>query len=225
MRKTLTLALLPLCLGALSASAQHYYDNELHTGPYVGVRSALTIAGDIKISAPGISGASIGLKNGYDITGVVGYRKMLDEIHSFKFLETRKPWALRFEAEGGYGTNDFEGINDGSGNWLDGSMKNYRLMGNVMLDIPLSDMFYISIGGGLGWIHSKLSASSSIGSGSGSDNAFAYQGGFVLGAQLNDYWNLELSYRAFSYSDISLGGANFESPVINMLGVGVTYQF
>lgn len=219
MKKALTLTLLAASLGALSASAQHYYEG-LHTGTYLSVRSAFTLAGNATLKAGGASG-DLGLKNGYDVSIAGGYRIMMDEIHSFKFLETRLPWALRFEVEGGYGTNDLKvsGVN--------GDLDSYRLMGNIMLDIPLTDMFYVSLGGGIGGIHSKLSASvPGFAGSSGSDTAFVYQGGVVLGAQLNDYWSVELSYRALSYTDLDLGnGTRLEAPLINMLGIGVSVQF
>lgn len=224
MQKNLALALLTVCLGTASASAQHYYDNELHTGFYLSARGALTIPGDVTLKSS-LGNANISLKNGYDVSAAVGYRLRLDEFHSFKFMKTREPWALRFEVEGGYGTNDF----DLSG--ANGDLDTYRMMGNVMLDIPLTDMFYVSLGGGIGWIHSKVSISGMVpvfGAGflTGSDVSFAYQAGVVLGAQLNDYWNLELSYRAMSYTDINPGGvASFEAPLINMLGIGVSVQF
>lgn len=227
MKKIYSLALLSLCLGGLTASAQNYYEG-LHTGIYVGARGAYTLASDLKGSSAGITGASIGLKDGYDVSGSIGYRIMLDEINSFKFLETRLPWALRFEVEGGYGENDFDlaavGVAHASGN-----LKNYRVMTNAFLDIPLTDMFYVSFGGGIGWINAKLSGSGAIGgftfSGSASDNSFVYQGGVALGAMLNDYWGIELSYRALSYTDLKFGGATFEAPLVNMLGISVTAQF
>lgn len=154
-------------------------------------------------------------KGGYSVHGAVGYR----------FWDM-----LRMELEGTYMDNKIDSFKIAGVNVLNsGDFEQVALMGNLVLDVAFYEGLYGYIGGGVGALYSDLTFDVGLGSGSGSDWNFAYQGIAGLGFDISDSIAVTAGYRIIGSTNAtySINGANFHvnSPLSHLFEGGITFRF
>ncbi len=130
---------------------------------------------------------------------------------------------FRFEIDGGWRSNKF----DQTG--FDGKQRILSVMGNGYVDMPLNRRMDFYIGGGIGAARMDVSLDGGIGpfttSIGGKQWTLAYQGMTGLIFHLNDFLSLTGGYRIFATSNISFDGANYETPLIHNIELGLRWSF
>lgn len=128
---------------------------------------------------------------------------------------------FRLEVEGAWSRNDFKDIG--------GNLQGYRLFGNLFYDQPLSESFYLFIGGGVGGVQYHARPQGGTLGGSDKDLVFGYQGMAGIGWRIADFLALEVGYRVASSQDPSFNfsGTNVsaKAPLMQVVEAGIRFEF
>lgn len=173
--------------------------------PYVSGNFGMVSLNDSTFSEPGFS-AEVSTDPGFGFIAAVG--------NTFD--------GLRGEAEVAYRINDLDKISAGgiSDSW-NGEITSISVMGNLLVDIPLSESIrpFLGAGIGLAMIDADIS-----GAGSEDDTVFAYQGIVGIGFPLTHVTTLDLQYRYLATNDPDFAGTKAEYQSNNFFA-GLRFDF
>lgn len=192
-----TSLVLTLTIGGLVSSVA--------AAPYVSGNFGMVSLRDATFSEPGFS-AEVSTDPGFGFIAAVG--------NTFD--------GLRGEGELAYRTNDLDKISAGIDSApLNGEMTSLSVMGNLLVDVPLSESVRPFLGAGIGLAQIDFDLS---GVGSEDDTVFAYQAIAGIGFLLTHVTTLDLQYRYFATSDPDFEGAKGEYQSNNFFA-GLRFDF
>lgn len=182
-----------LMLGGVVSSAT--------AAPYVSGAFGMVSMSDSDISAPGFS-AELSFDPGFGFIAAVG--------NEFD--------GLRGEIEMAYRTNDVDKFSSGGfSESVNGDISSLAVMGNLLVDLPLSESIRPFLGAGIGLANVDLD-------GDDDDTVFAYQAIAGLGFPLTHVTTLDLQYRYFATADADFDGAEIEYQTHNFFA-GLRFNF
>jgi opacity protein-like surface antigen len=194
MKKICVLGLaMALMLGGMVASAS--------AAPYVSGSFGLVAVSDSTVSGGGGSG-ELSFDPGFGFIAAVG--------NNFE--------GLRGEVEIAYRTNDVDKISlGGFSESVSGDISSLAFMGNLLVDLPLSESVRPFLGAGLGLANVDAD-------GDEDDTVFAYQAIAGVGFPLTYVTTLDLQYRYFATADPDFGGIEAEYQTHNFFA-GLRFDF
>lgn len=201
--RTCVLAVAGLLTGAGFSNAASFDDLAEREGFYVGGTGGYTFPDDIDVNQGPIE-SELDLDEGWSVTGAVG----------------AYVGAFRIEGEGSYRENDFD-----QGSPIldigDGTLSAWSAMANVYLDIPISEVFELYVGGGAGWAWVDTEADTSLGDIDEQDDGFAWQ--VMAGAtfNVNERTHVLVGYRLWSTEDLEFDSTDADQPLIHTAEVGL----
>ena len=124
------------------------------------------------------------------------------------------PEEWRLEVEGGYRQNGLDTILPASGitSPIDGHFRNFTLMANAVHDIVSPQGVILSLGGGVGAVHSRLDSTGLVSDFDGDDVSLAFQGIVGLSVPMNDWLDMSLNYRFLYVRAMNLVDENTAAP-------------
>ena len=124
--------------------------------------------------------------------------------------------AWRLEVEGGYRSNSLDTILPAGGTTttIDGRFRNFTLMANLVHDIVSREGIVLSLGGGIGAVHSRVDATGLSSAEDGDDVSLAFQGIAGLSVPMNDWLDVALNYRFLYVRSMNLVDENAASPAL-----------
>lgn len=126
----------------------------------------------------------------------------------------------RGEVEVAYRTNDLDGFSlGGSSGSTNGDISSLAVMGNLLLDVAISENVRPFLGAGIGLANVEIDSSDSS-----DDTVFAYQAIAGLGFPLTHVTTLDLQYRYFASEDPNFDGAKAEYQTHNFFA-GLRFDF
>lgn len=204
MKKLLTITCLALGAGCVAQAAQMDYTY------YIAARGGMSILEKSTLSSGGLS-SDEGFKNGEFAAVAIGLRNAAFSSGA----------GFRLEVEGAWSRNDFKNIG--------GNLQGYRLFANLFYDQPLSESFYLYIGGGAGGVQYHARPQGGMIGGSDKDLVFGYQGMAGIGYRLADFVALEIGYRISSSQDpkFSFSGTDVsaKAPLMQVFEAGIRFEF
>lgn len=129
---------------------------------------------------------------------------------------------LRAEAEMSYRTNDQDEFSSAASSGpLNGEITSLALMGNLLVDLPLSEIVRPFLGAGIGLanVESDISGASNA-----DDTVFAYQAIAGIGFPLTHITTLDFQYRYFATADPDFGSVEAEYDTHNFFA-GLRFDF
>lgn len=182
-----------LMLGGVVASAS--------AAPYVSGSFGLVAVNDSTFSGSGGS-TEVSMDPGFGFLAAIG--------NGFD--------GLRAEAEFAYRTNDLDKI---SNDPVTGDISSLAVMGNLLVDLPLSEIVRPFLGAGIGLanVDSDISGASNA-----DDTVFAYQAIAGIGFPLTHVTTLDLQYRYFATADPDFDGTEAEYGTHNFFA-GLRFDF
>lgn len=173
--------------------------------PYVSGSFGMVSMTDSTFSEPGFS-AELSTDPGFGFIAAVG--------NTFE--------NVRGEIEMGYRTNDTDEISSGGISIpLNGDITSLSVMGNLLVDLPLSESIRPFIGAGMGLANVEADLN---GIGSEDDNVFAYQAIAGIGFPLTHVTTLDLHYRYFATADPDFDGTEAEYETHNFFA-GLRFDY
>lgn len=167
--------------------------------PYASGNFGMVTVSDSTLSGPGPS-SEMSMDAGFGFIAAVG--------NNFD--------GLRGEVEVAYRTNDLDQI---SSIEQSGEITSTAVMGNLLVDLPLSEAVRPFFGGGIGLVNVELSNG-----GSEDDTVFAYQAIAGIGFPLTHVTTLDLQYRYFASTDPKFEGTEAEYQTHNFFA-GLRFDF
>lgn len=129
---------------------------------------------------------------------------------------------LRGEVELAYRTNDLDEISIGGlSRFANGDISSLAVMGNFLVDLPLSERVQPLLGAGIGLANVEADLDAF---GSENDTVFAYQAIAGIGFPLTHVTTLDLQYRYFATDDPEFDGVEAEYETHNFF-VGLRFDF
>jgi len=123
---------------------------------------------------------------------------------------------LRAEAEFAYRTNDLDEVSNVS---VNGDISSMAVMGNLLVDLPLSESVRPFLGAGIGLANVEIDSN-----GSSDDTVFAYQAIAGIGFPLTHVTTLDFQYRYFATADPDFDGTEAEYDTHNFFA-GLRFDF
>ncbi len=139
---------------------------------------------------------------------------------------------FRYEVEGAFRTNDFdlsEDLQSALGGDVEGDFHAISAMGNVYVDVPVTERVEIYVGGGIGvaFVTVDLTLNSGFGTFSDEvdDTVVAYQ--FLIGAafRVRERVSITTGYRMWSTGNLEFDFTEFEAPVVHTAEIGLRFEF
>lgn len=120
----------------------------------------------------------------------------------------------RLEVEGGYRDNQFDTILPAGGttSTIDGRFRNFTLMANAVHDIVSPQGVVLSLGAGIGAVHSRMDSTGLSTAFDGDDVSLAFQGIAGLSVPMNDWLDMSLNYRFLYVRAVNLVDENAAAP-------------
>ncbi len=183
----------------------------------VGLAMALMSAGvaSSALAAPYVSGAfGMVSVNDADVSGNISGELSFDPGFGFIAAVGNGFDGLRGEIEMAYRNNDLDKF---SNNNTTGDITSLAVMGNLLVDIAVSETVWPFLGAGIGLANVDLD-------GDEDDTVFAYQAIAGLGFPLTHVTTLDLQYRYFATADADFNGTDVEYQTHNFLA-GLRFEF
>ena len=122
----------------------------------------------------------------------------------------------RLEVEGGYRDNQFDTILPAGGvtSTIDGRFRHFTLMANAVHDIVSPQGVVLSLGGGVGAVHSRMDSTGLATAFDGDDVSLAFQGIAGLSVPMNDWLDMSLNYRFLYVRAMNLVDENAAAPAL-----------
>jgi opacity protein-like surface antigen len=182
-----------LMLGGVVTSAS--------AAPYVSASFGMVSVSDSTLSAGGGS-AELSFDPGFGFIAAVG--------NNFE--------GLRGEVEVAYRNNDADKLSSGGfSESVSGDISSLAFMGNLLVDLPLSERIRPFLGAGIGLANIDVD-------GDEDDTVFAYQAIAGLGFPLTHVTTLDLQYRYFATADPDFDGTEAEYQTHNFFA-GLRFDF
>ena len=164
------------------------------------------------LAAPYVSGAfGMVSVNDADVSGNPSGELSFDPGFGFIAAVGNEFENLRGEFEMAYRTNDIEDIS--------GDVSSLAVMGNFLVDLPLSESIRPFLGAGIGLANVETDNGSDS-----DDTVFAYQAIAGLGFPLTHVTTLDLQYRYFATADADFDGGEIEYQTHNFFA-GLRFNF
>lgn len=164
--------------------------------PYVSGNFGLVEVSDSTFSGGGSSG-EVSFDSGFGFIAAVG--------NNFD--------GLRGEVEVAYRTNDLDETPSGD-------MSSLALMGNLLVDLPLSEIVRPFLGAGIGLTNVEVDS----GTFNEDDTVFAYQAIAGIGFPVSNITTIDLQYRYFASADPDFNGVEAEYQTHNFFA-GLRFDF
>lgn len=168
--------------------------------PYVSGNFGMVSLNDSTLSAGGAS-AELEFDTGFGFMAAIG--------NNFE--------GLRGEVELSYRTNDMDKVSGAITGPANGDFSSLAVMGNLLVDLPLSESVRPFLGAGIGLANVDFD-------GDEDDTVFAYQAIVGLGFPLTHVTTLDLQYRYFATEDPNFNGIEAEYQAHNFFA-GLRFDF
>ena len=126
------------------------------------------------------------------------------------------PEEWRLEVEGGYRYNRLDTILPAGGvtSSIDGHLRNTTVMANAIHDIVSPEGVVLSLGAGVGAVHTRLDSPALASDFDGDDVSLAFQGLVGLSVPVNDWLDMSLNYRFLYVRHMNLVDENTAAPAL-----------
>jgi outer membrane protein OmpA-like peptidoglycan-associated protein len=131
------------------------------------------------------------------------------------------PEDWRLEVEAGYRYNGLDTIQPSGGlpAPIDGHFRNFTVMANAVHDIVSPQGVVLSVGGGVGAVHSRLDSTGLATDFDGDDVSLAFQGIAGLSVPMADWLDMSLNYRFLYVRAMNLVDENTAAPALSTVSL------